>query len=122
MSYIAGDHVILCVRYPPCSGRWDYELYLRFDLYTNKHTQWFYFRVSNMRKGQAYRFTIVNLYKVSPMGLCVSVLSWQSLQAGSLYNEGMQPVMYSVAGARETGVGWRRAGYSIKYFKTNIRR
>lgn len=47
-----------------CSGRWDYELYLSYDLYTNKHTQWFYFSVRNMRKGQTYRFTIVNLYKV----------------------------------------------------------
>ena len=45
-------------------GKWDYELYLRFDLYTNKHTQWFYFYVENMRAGQTYRFTIVNLYKV----------------------------------------------------------
>ena len=46
------------------SGRWDYELYLRFDLYTRKHTQWFYFSIQNMRAGQTYRFTIVNLYKV----------------------------------------------------------
>ena len=50
-------------------GKWDYELYLSFDLYTVKHTQWFYFSVKNMRKGQTYRFTIVNLYKVS-LGLC----------------------------------------------------
>ena len=45
-------------------GRWDYELYMRFDLYTNKHTQWFYFSVENMRVGQTYRFTVVNFYKV----------------------------------------------------------
>lgn len=32
-----------------------YELYLRPDLYTNKHTQWFYFRVTNTRKGVPYR-------------------------------------------------------------------
>lgn len=33
-----------------------YELYLRPDLYTNKHTQWFYFRVANTRKNVPYRF------------------------------------------------------------------
>lgn len=33
-----------------------YELYLRPDLYTNKHTQWFYFRVTNTRKNVPYRF------------------------------------------------------------------
>lgn len=32
-----------------------YELYLRPDLYTNKHTQWFYFRVTNTRKNLTYR-------------------------------------------------------------------
>lgn len=34
-----------------------YELYLRPDLYTNKHTQWFYFRVRNMTKGVTYRYS-----------------------------------------------------------------
>lgn len=33
-----------------------YELYLRSDLYTNKHNQWFYFRVSNVKKGFTYRY------------------------------------------------------------------
>lgn len=33
-----------------------YELYLRPDLYTNKHNQWFYFRVTNTRKDVPYRF------------------------------------------------------------------
>lgn len=33
-----------------------YELYLRPDLYTNKHTQWFYFRVTNVKKGFTYRY------------------------------------------------------------------
>ena len=86
-------------------GRWDYELYLRHDLYTRKYTQWFHFRVRNMQAGQTYRFTIVNLYK-----------------AGSLYNEGMQPVFYSEREARERKLGWHRAGHNIKYFKTSIKR
>ena len=86
-------------------GRWDYELYLRHDLYTKKYTQWFYFRVRNMQAGQTYRFTVVNLYK-----------------AGSLYNEGMQPVFYSEKEARDRKLGWHRTGHNIKYFKTPIKR
>lgn len=34
-----------------------YELYLRTDMYTNRHSQWFYFRVTNTRKGIPYRYT-----------------------------------------------------------------
>ena len=87
----------------PHSGKWEYELYLRPDLYTGKHTQWFYFGVRNMRPGHTYRFTIVNFYK-----------------AGSLYNSGMRPLMYSERQAAK-GVGWRRVGSNIKYFKTSVR-
>ena len=32
-----------------------YELYLRPDMYTNRHTQWFYFRVKNTRTKIPYR-------------------------------------------------------------------
>lgn len=32
-----------------------YELYLRSDMYTDRHSQWFYFRVMNTRKGIPYR-------------------------------------------------------------------
>lgn len=32
-----------------------YELYLRPDMYTNRHTQWFYFRVKNTKAKTVYR-------------------------------------------------------------------
>ena len=32
-----------------------YELHLRPDLYTDRHCQWFYFRVQNMKAGVEYR-------------------------------------------------------------------
>ncbi|PAA53921.1 hypothetical protein BOX15_Mlig004458g2 [Macrostomum lignano] len=85
-------------------GPRDYELWLRTDLYTSKHTQWFYFRVSNTEPGQAYRFTLVNFYK-----------------SASLYNEGLRPLMYSCRAAKLRGAGWRRCGSGIKYFKSNQR-
>lgn len=86
-------------------GRWDYELLLRPDLYTCKHTQWYFFCVSNMRAGQVYRFTIINFYKSS-----------------SLYGQTLQPLCYSMRDAEQNNKGWRRYGYSIKYFKTNVKR
>ncbi|XP_012581203.1 PREDICTED: cytosolic carboxypeptidase 2 isoform X2 [Condylura cristata] len=81
---------------------YEYELTLRNDLYTNKHTQWFYFRVQNTRKDVTYRFTIINLLKPK-----------------SLYTVGMKPLMYSQLDAKAHSVGWRRAGNEIKYYKNH---
>ncbi|XP_041746659.1 cytosolic carboxypeptidase 2 isoform X3 [Coregonus clupeaformis] len=80
-------------------GVHDYELTLRTDMYTTKHTQWFYFRVRNMKAGVTYRFTIVNLMKAS-----------------SLYCLGMRPLLYSERAAWEKGEGWRRTGSNIRYY------
>jgi len=46
------------------SGQYNYELWLRTDLYTEKHTQWYYFMVSNTKPNVTYRFTVVNFIKV----------------------------------------------------------
>ncbi|XP_076818930.1 uncharacterized protein LOC143464813 isoform X3 [Clavelina lepadiformis] len=81
----------------------DYELTLRTDLYTNKHTQWFFFRVRNMRPGRSYRFTIINLMKPS-----------------SLYNQGMRPVWYSEINAKKNQIGWVRMGSNIRYYRNNM--
>nr|XP_048284354.1 cytosolic carboxypeptidase 2 isoform X6 [Myodes glareolus] len=83
-------------------GIYEYELTLRTDLYTDKHTQWFYFRVQNTRKDVTYRFTIVNLLKPK-----------------SLYAVGMKPLLYSQLDAATYNVGWRREGQEIKYYKNN---
>ncbi|KAJ8248917.1 hypothetical protein GJAV_G00229170 [Gymnothorax javanicus] len=81
------------------TGLHDYELTLRTDLYTSKHTQWFYFRVRNMKAGPTYRFTIINLLKPS-----------------SLYSLGMKPLLYSEGAAVSQGIGWQRVGADIKYY------
>lgn len=39
----------------------EYNLYLNPDTNNNKHTRWFYFKLSNVRKGLPYRFNINNL-------------------------------------------------------------
>ncbi|KAJ8411332.1 hypothetical protein AAFF_G00173380 [Aldrovandia affinis] len=79
-------------------GEYDYDLTLRTDLYTERHTQWFYFRVKNTRAGVLYRFTISNLLKLS-----------------SLYREGQRPLLYSEEKARARHVGWHRAGQEVTY-------
>ncbi|XP_026548937.1 cytosolic carboxypeptidase 3 [Notechis scutatus] len=81
----------------------EYQLTLRTDLYTNKHTQWYYFQVTNTQAGIPYRFTIVNFTKPT-----------------SLYNRGMRPLLYSEAEAKIHKVGWQRTGDQIKYYKNNF--
>ncbi|XP_063084018.1 cytosolic carboxypeptidase 2 isoform X2 [Cavia porcellus] len=79
---------------------YEYELTLRPDLYTSRHTQWFYFRVQNTRRDVPYRFTIVNL-----------------LKPRSLYAAGLRPLLYSQRDACSRGVGWRREGGDIRYYR-----
>ncbi|CAM1319123.1 AGBL2 (predicted) [Pycnogonum litorale] len=77
-----------------------YVLYVRSDLYTSKHNQWFYFRIRNTQRRVVYRFSIVNFHKSS-----------------SLYSMGMRPLFYSVKNATLNNVGWIRVGYDISYCK-----
>ncbi|XP_074904501.1 cytosolic carboxypeptidase 2 isoform X4 [Buteo buteo] len=81
-------------------GPYEYVLMLRPDLYTAKHTQWFYFRVQNTRRGPLYRFTIANMAKPK-----------------SLYGEGMRPLFYSQRDAQSRGIGWRRIGADVRYYR-----
>uniref|UniRef100_A0A8C8ABT8 Cytosolic carboxypeptidase 2 n=1 Tax=Otus sunia TaxID=257818 RepID=A0A8C8ABT8_9STRI len=81
-------------------GPYEYVLTLRPDLYTAKHTQWFYFRIQNTRREPLYRFTIANLAKPK-----------------SLYGEGMRPLLYSQQDAQSRGIGWRRVGTDIRYYQ-----
>ncbi|XP_052630301.1 cytosolic carboxypeptidase 3-like isoform X1 [Harpia harpyja] len=83
-------------------NEFEYQLTLRTDLYTSRHTQWYYFQVSNTQAGMPYRFTIVNFTK-----------------RNSLYKHGLRPLLYSEADAKKRKVGWRRTGDEIKYYKNN---
>ncbi|XP_017888691.1 cytosolic carboxypeptidase 2-like [Ceratina calcarata] len=79
-----------------------YQLHLRKDLYTQRHTQWYYFRISNTRSRITYRLSIVNLCKEE-----------------SLYNEGLRPLLYSMEDAKKRAVGWRRCGENIAYYRND---
>jgi hypothetical protein len=61
-------------------------------------TQWYYFRVTNTRKNQAYKFNLVNLIKPD-----------------SLYNQGMKPLIYSKKNAEQKSIGWHRCATDIRY-------
>ncbi|XP_058537374.1 cytosolic carboxypeptidase 3 isoform X2 [Ochotona princeps] len=84
-------------------GEYEYQLTVRPDLFTNKHTQWYYFQVTNTQAGILYRFTIVNFTKPA-----------------SLYNRGMRPLFYSEKEAKTHHIGWQRIGDQIKYYRNNL--
>ena len=84
-------------------GPFEYDLKLNNDTATNGHTQWFYFSVSNTRKGVKYTFNINNM-----------------LKPDSLYNHGLRPLIYSMTMHREESVGWHRTGEKILYYSNKI--
>lgn len=43
------------------------------------------------------------------------------MQSGSLYNEGMRPLLYSELDAATKKIGWVRTGENIKYYKNAIK-
>lgn len=80
----------------------EYELHLNNDIETKGHTQWYYFSVRSFKSSHTVRFNLVNFYKFE-----------------SLYNEGLQPCVYSVTKYKRTGVKWHRGGSSIAYYQNS---
>ena len=93
----------------------EYDLILQNDINSKGHTQWFYFRVSNVKKGMKVKFNMLNMIK-----------------SKSLYNEGMKVLIYSEkrqdwvkekresdsASKKERALqqGWTRGGEEMSYF------
>ena len=71
---------------------YEYDLILRPDLNTRGHTQWFYFAFANAKRGVTYKFNILNCVKPD-----------------SLFNSGLQPLIYSMEEAKVRGTGWQAA-------------
>jgi cytosolic carboxypeptidase protein 2/3 len=44
-------------------GETEYDLILKYDYGTTVYTQWYYFKVSNVKRGLTYKFNIINLVK-----------------------------------------------------------
>ena len=81
----------------------EYDLILRPDINTRGHTQWFYFSVSNTRKGVPYKLNIINMVK-----------------SDSLFQAGMQPLICSEKEAVASGRTWLRNGINTSYYQNNI--
>ncbi|UXI20310.1 hypothetical protein NH340_JMT06253 [Sarcoptes scabiei] len=78
----------------------EYILILNNDINSNRHTQWFYFSVSEMKPNKKYRFKMINHEKKS-----------------ILYNCGQQPLVYSEVEFRNFSKGWNRIN-SMNFGKT----
>lgn len=76
----------------------EYNLLMQNDINTQGHTQWFYFRTMNTRKGQTVKFNILNYSKPD-----------------SLFNYGMKVSMYSDKKAEHEQIGWFKGGKNIGY-------
>jgi hypothetical protein len=91
---------------PPATHRvvqvydYEYDLILRPDINTRGHTQWFYFSVSNTRHNVPYKFNIINMVK-----------------SDSLYQDGMQPLVFSEKDSVAHGKMWKRNGSNISYYQ-----
>ncbi|KAJ3318264.1 Cytosolic carboxypeptidase 1 [Boothiomyces sp. JEL0866] len=80
-------------------SQFEYDLLIESDINSvpGKHNQWFYFSVKRMVTNTPYKFNILNLSKPA-----------------SQFNNGMQPVMYSVEDP-----GWKRVGEYISFDTRN---
>ena len=80
-----------------------YQLYLQNDTNTTGYIQWFFFRVSNTKKGRKVNFNIINMLRKT----CV-------------YNHGLKIMTYSTIAAAKENLGWHRDCYNSIYYANNL--
>ena len=80
-----------------------YILYLQNDTNTTGYIQWFFFRVSNTKKGNKATFTIINMLRKT----CV-------------YKKGLKIMVYSKRQAKEENIGWHRDCENVIYYTNNL--
>lgn len=78
-----------------------YNLYLNFDHNTLNYSQWYFFSVRNIAKGNTYKFNVMNLQKDD-----------------STYAIGMKPFVYSMKKNKVDGTNeWSRGGFDVRYYR-----
>ena len=80
-----------------------YQLYLQNDTNTTGYIQWFFFRVSNTKKGRKVNFNIINM-----------------LRKKCIYSHGLKIMTYSTMAAMKENIGWHRAGTNTMYYPNNL--
>ena len=80
-----------------------YQLYLQNDTNTTGYIQWFFFRVSNTKKGRKVNFNIINM-----------------LRKKCIYSNGLKIMTYSTMAALKENIGWKRDGFNVMYYPNNL--
>ena len=80
-----------------------YQLYLQNDTNTTGYIQWFFFRVSNTKKGRKVNFNIINM-----------------LRKKCIYSHGLKIMTYSSMAALKENLGWHRAVTNTMYYPNNL--
>ena len=94
-------------------GDANYDLFLRPDLHTLGHTQWFYFSVSNTHPPALVKLAEQGV-QVPPVRVRFNIVNLT--KPDSLFNLGMRPVVYSCWDGLTNNVGWLRSGSDIAYY------
>ena len=81
----------------------NYQLYLQNDTNTTGYIQWFFFRVSNTKKGNKTNFTIINM-----------------LRKRCIYKKGLKIMVYSKLQAKNENIGWHRDCENVMYYTNNL--
>ena len=100
-------------------GDANYDLFLRSDLHTPGHTQWFYYAVSNTHPAPLVRLAEQGV-QVPPVRVRFNIVNLT--KPDSLFNMGMKPVVYSVHDAATKGAGWVRSGNDVSYYANSYAR
>jgi hypothetical protein len=100
-------------------GDANYDLFLRADLHTAGHTQWFYFSVANTHPQALVRLSEQGV-QVPPVRVRFNIVNFT--KPDSLFNLGMRPVVYSCLDAATKNVGWLRGGSDISYYSNSYAR
>ena len=80
-----------------------YQLYLQNDTNTTGYIQWFFFRVSNTKKGKKINFNIINM-----------------LRKKCIYSHGLKIMVYSTMASMKENIGWQRDCTNIMYYPNNL--
>lgn len=100
-------------------GDANYDLFLRGDVHTPGHTQWFYFAVSHTHPQALVRLAEQGV-QVPPVRVRFNICNLT--KPDSLFNLGMRPCVYSFQDANSRGAGWIRSGSDISYYCNNYSR
>ena len=85
-------------KYIPEKKIQNYQLFLNDDTNSNGYTQWFFFRISNCKKGKKINLNIMNLHRKK-----------------SFYSNGIKVLYYSKKKFQKEKIGWHHTNEKVEY-------